>query len=73
MYRPGAINRADALIRRKQDLGNQMAVKILLRTQTLLQPEHLDPWIQAELSIDSLGAKIYPIDPLGFDLINELL
>jgi hypothetical protein len=32
MYRPGATNRADALIRREQDLGNQAAAKILLRT-----------------------------------------
>ena len=43
MYRPGATNRADALTRREQDLDDQTAAKISLRTQTLLQPEHLDP------------------------------
>ena len=32
IYRLGAINRADALIRRRQDLDNQVAVKILLQT-----------------------------------------
>ena len=73
IYRPGAINYADALTRRKQDLGNYTAVKILLRTQTLLRLEYLNPQIQAELSIDSLGAKIYPINPLGLNLINKLL
>ena len=36
IYRLGATNRIDALIRRKQDLNNQIAVKILLQTQTLL-------------------------------------
>ena len=36
IYRLGAINCADTLIRRKQDLGNQAAVKILLQTQILL-------------------------------------
>ena len=35
-YRLGTINRVDALIRRKQDLDNQIAAKILLRTQILL-------------------------------------
>ena len=32
IYRPGAINHVDAFIRRKQDLGNQAAIKILLQT-----------------------------------------
>ena len=36
IYRPGAINCVYALIRYKQDLGNQAAIKILLQTQTLL-------------------------------------
>ena len=45
MYRPGATNCADALIRREQDLNNQMAAKTLLWTQTLLRLEYLDPWI----------------------------
>jgi len=29
MYKPGTINHMDAFIRRKQDLGNQAAAKIL--------------------------------------------
>ena len=73
IYRPGATNRMDALTRRKQDLDNQMAVKILLRTQTLLQLEHLNPRIQAELNIDPLDAKIYPINSTELNLINKLL
>ena len=73
MYRPGATNRADALTRREQDLGDHTAAKISLRTQTLLRPEHLDPRIQAELSTDPSGAEMYPIDPSGLDLIDELL
>ena len=36
IYRIGATNYTDAFIRRKQDLDNQMAVKILLQTQILL-------------------------------------
>ena len=50
-----------------------MAAKILLRTQTLLQPEHLNPWIRKELSTKSLSAKIYYINPMEFNLINKLL
>jgi hypothetical protein len=73
MYKPGATNRADALTRREQDLENQIAAKITLRTQTLLRPEHLDPRIRAELSTDSLGAEMCPIDPSGLDFIDELL
>jgi hypothetical protein len=73
MYRPGATNRADALTRREQDLNDQMAAKISLRTQTLLQPEHLDPRIRKELSTKSSSAEICPIDPTEFDLIDELL
>ena len=61
-YRLGTINRVDALIRRKQDLDNQIAAKILLRTQ-----------IRVELSINSSCAKIYPINPLGLNIINKLL
>jgi len=43
MYRPGAMNCADALIRHKQDLDDQIAAKILLWTQVLLQLEHFNP------------------------------
>jgi len=50
-----------------------MAAKILLRTQTLLQLEHLNPRIQEELNTKSLNAKICPINPMEFDLINKLL
>ena len=73
MYRPSAINCIDAFIRRKQDLDNQIAAKISLQTQTLLQPEHFDPWIQVKLNTDSLDAKICPVDSMELDLINELL
>ena len=70
-YYPSLIQ--SLLTRREQDLGNQMAAKISLQTQTLLQPEHLDPQIWEELSTKSLGTKICPIDPMEFDLINKLL
>ena len=73
IYRLGVINYMDALIRRKQDLDNQTAIKILLQTQTLLQPEHLNPQIQAELNTDPLDAKIYPINSTELNLINKLL
>ena len=36
IYKLGTTNCTDALIRRKQDLNNQIAAKILLQTQTLL-------------------------------------
>ena len=36
IYRPGAINYIDALIKCKQDLNNQIAVKISLQIQILL-------------------------------------
>ena len=72
-YKLGTINRADTLIRRKQDLDNQMAIKILLRTQILLRLEHFNLQIQVELRIDSLDAEIYSIKPLGLNFINELL
>ena len=73
IYRPGATNRADTLTRREQDLNNQMAVKILLRTQTLLRLEHLNPRILAELNTESLDAKICPINTTELNLINKLL
>ncbi len=73
IYKLGATNRTDALIRCKQDLENQIAIKIILQTQILLQLEYLNPQIRAELSIDSLGAKICPINPLGLNFINKLL
>ena len=50
-----------------------MAAKISLWTQTLLQLEHLNPWIQAELNTDPADAEICPVDTIEFDLINELL
>ena len=43
MYKPGAMNQADALIRREQDVENQAAAKISICNQTLLRPEYLDP------------------------------
>ena len=73
IYRLGAINYADALIRRRQDLDNQTAAKILLRTQTLLRLEHLNPQIRAELNTDSLDTEIYPINSTELNLINKLL
>ena len=50
-----------------------MAAKILLRTQTLLRLEYLNPRILAELNIESLDVKIGPINTIELDLINELL
>jgi hypothetical protein len=50
MYRPRATNHADALTRREQDLENQAAAKIAIRTQALLRLEQLDLRIQAELA-----------------------
>ena len=50
-----------------------MAVKTLLWTQTLLYLEYLNPQILTELNIESLDAKIYPINTTDLDLINELL
>jgi hypothetical protein len=72
MYKPGTRNRADALTRREQDLDNQVAAKIALRTQTLLGLEQLDPRIQAELD-SPLGVEIFFIDTSGLDFIDELL
>ena len=73
MYNPGAKNHADALTRREQDIDNQIAAKIALRTQTLLGPERLDPRIITEC-IGNLvpGTEIFLIDN-GLDFIDELL
>ena len=73
MYKPGAINHADALIKYEQDLDDQTATKISLQTQTLLQPKHLNLWIQAELKANSLGTKLCPIDFSELNFINKLL
>src|SRR5205814_4992346 len=35
-YKPGSTNRADALTRREQDIDNQLAAKIAVRTQRIL-------------------------------------
>ena len=50
-----------------------MAIKTFLRTQALLQLEYLNPQILVELNIESLDAKIYPINTIELDLINKLL
>ena len=63
----------DAFIRREQDLDDQMAARISLWTQMLLQPEYLNPWIRAELNTDSLDTEICPIDSMELDLIDKLL
>ena len=73
IYRPGATNCIDTLIRRKQDLDDQMAVKASLWTQTLLRLKYLNPRILAELNMESLDAKICPINTTELDLINKLL
>ena len=49
MYKPRSTNCANALTKREQDLENQAAAKIAIRTQALLRLEQLDPRIQAEL------------------------
>jgi hypothetical protein len=71
MYKPGKTNCADALTRRRQELENQAASKISLRTQTLLRAENLDPRILEELS--TADVEICPIEASEFDLIDELL
>ena len=38
-YKPGSTNRADALTRREQDIDNQLAAKIAVRTQRILGPK----------------------------------
>src|SRR5271156_6569150 len=75
MYKPGTTNHADALTRREQDLENQVAAKIAIRTQALLRPEQLDPRIQAELASEAQDqdTEICPIDAADIDLIDELL
>ena len=50
-----------------------MAVKTFLRTQTLLCPKYLNPWILAELNTVSSDAKVYPINTAELNLINKLL
>ena len=71
MYNPGKTNCADALTRRRQELENQAASKIALRTQALLRTENLDPRILEELSTEDV--EICPIKVLDLDLIDELL
>ena len=75
MYRPGKTNCADALTRRRQELENQAASKIALRTQALLRTENLDPQILEELSTDhpDPDVEICPIEAPELDLIDELL
>ena len=73
MYRLGVTNYADALIRREQDLNNQMAIKSSLWTQAMLQLEYFDPQIQAKLNTNPANAKICPINTIELDFINKLL
>jgi hypothetical protein len=78
MYKPGAKNHADALTRRDQELDDQIARKIAIRTQTLLGTDQLDPRIREELQQSLLTsvnkpnelAEICPIDRL--DLVDEI-
>ena len=71
------MNHADALTRWKQDLDSQMAAKITLCTQTLLEPERLDPRILAELSTDQLlevcPIQISELETPEPDLVDSLL
>jgi hypothetical protein len=75
MYKPGKTNCADALTRRRQELENQAASKIALRTQALLRTKNLDPRILEELSTDhpDPDVEICPIEASELDLIDELL
>jgi hypothetical protein len=61
------------LTRREQDLDNQAAAKIALRTQTLLQLENLDLRIIKELVIGQPGLEICLVETPGMDLIDVLL
>jgi hypothetical protein len=75
MYRLRATNHADALTRREQDLENQAAAKIAIRTQALLRLEQLDLRIQAELAskLQDQDTEICPINAADMDFIDELL
>ena len=73
MYKPGSTNQADALTRKEQDQENQIAIKIAIRTQTLLGPEKLDPRILEELDTDVTALEILAIEALDMDLIDNLL
>jgi hypothetical protein len=73
MYNLGKTNYADALTQRRQELDNQAALKIALRTQALLRTKNLDPWILEELSIDYPEVDICPIKASNLDLIDKLL
>ena len=71
MYRPGALNRADALTRREQDSDTLRTAKSSLRTQTLLKPEQVDPRIQLELATDQALCAL-ELDA-SFNLVDNLL
>ena len=71
MYRAGALNRADALTRREQDLDDLRTAKSSLRTQTLLKSEQIDLQIQLELATDTEVCTM-DSDP-GLDLVDDLL
>ena len=73
-YKPSSQNWADPLIYRDQEADSQIAIKISTYTQTLLQPENLDPRIIADLNLDPL-VDIAPVNPLEgtHDLVDDLL
>ena len=71
-YKPGTTNRADALTRREQDSESQLAVKVAVRSQTLLGPDRLDPRILSEMPMDR-PLELASIEVSGLDLIDELL
>jgi hypothetical protein len=64
IYKLGSQNRADPLTRRDQEMNSQLALKISTRSQTLLRPKNLDPWIITDLNLDPL-VEVSPINPSG--------
>ena len=72
-YKPGAQNHADALTRREQDTDNLLAMKISLRTQTLLPAERLDPQIRKEPDLEPLDQTGEIALATDHNLIDSLL
>ena len=74
MYKPRVINHVDTLTRQEQNIDNQIATKITLHNQTLLEPKRLDSRILAKLpKVLYKDLELYFVKILEFDFIDELL
>jgi hypothetical protein len=71
MYRPGALNQADALTCKEQDTDALQSAKSSLQMQVLLKPEQLDPRIKLELATDAPVGALKP--DVDLDLVDSLL